>query len=146
MRQADIWAGSFVAVLALLILVVVIPWQIEPAPEGFVSPRLVPQITMSIVALLSVLQVIGALRRTGPDEPMPVSRGEIMALLRIGADFALALALFLWAGPLAAAIALIVGTLLVLGERRLWLIALMPAVLIVAVWYLFYHVLGTAIV
>ena len=77
---------------------------------------------------------------------MPVSRGEIAAFVRIGAVFALALALFLWVSPLAAAIALILGTMLVLGERRIWLLVAMPAGLIVAVWYLFYHVLGTAIV
>lgn len=146
MRQADIWSGAVLALVALLILFVVIPWQIEPAPDGYVSPRLVPQMMMIAVAVLSGLQVLDALRRSGPDEAMPVTRAEIVAFLKIGAVFALALALYLLTGPLAAAIALIVGTLVLLGERRWWLIVAMPAGLIVAVWYLFYHVLGTAIV
>lgn len=146
MRRADIWSGAGIACIALLILVVVIPWQIEEAPEGYVSPRLLPQLMMLAVAALSILQVVGALLRPGPDTPVPVSRAEMMAFARIGAVFALALGLFLWVSPLAAAIALIAGTLLVLGERRIWLILAMTAGLILAVWYLFYQVLGTAIV
>ena len=144
MRRADIWSGAGIACIALLILFVVIPWQIEPAPEGYVSPRLVPQLMMIAVALLSVQQALGAALRRDPDTPMPVTRAEIAAFVKIGAVFALALGLFLWVAPLAAAVALIAGTLVVLGERRLWLILAMPAGLILAVWYLFYHVLGTA--
>ena len=40
---------------------------------------------------------------------------------------------------------LIVGPMLYMGERRLWLLVGVPAVLLVGAWLLFYRVLGTAI-
>ena len=75
-----------------------------------------------------------------------MTREELLALAKISGVFAIALALYLWLSPLAAGIALIAGALIVLGERRIWMIIAMPAGLLLAVWYLFYHVLGTALV
>jgi len=147
MRQADIWSGAGLALVALLVLFVVIPTQIESAPDGYVSPRLVPQMMMVLVACLGALQAYNAWRRTPDgDGGLPVTREELLALAKISGVFALALALYLWVSPLAAGIALIAGALIVLGERRIWMIVAMPAGLLLAVWYLFYHVLGTALV
>ena len=90
-------------------------------------------------------------RADDPDEaeaasPPPISRSELAALARIGAVFALSLALYDWVSPLAAGATLVAGSLLALGERRPLVIVLMPSALLLALWLLFYKVLGTAIV
>jgi hypothetical protein len=150
MRRANLVSGVVLAVFGLVMLFAVIPWQIEPGPEGMVSPSLVPNLMMVLVtglaALLAVTNLRGRTNDPEADPAPPVSRGEMVALLKIGAVFAVALGLYLWVSPLAAGAVLIVGALVVLGERRLPVLVLMPAGLLLALWFLFYRVLGTAIV
>lgn len=151
MRRANVVSGVVLAVLGLVMLVAIIPWQIEAGPDDMMSPRLVPAMMMVVVTGLSVMLAIGNLRSPrGEDgaeaDAPPVSASELMALLRIGAIFAIALALFRFVSPLAAGAALVALSLFSLGERRPAILLLMPAGLLLALWLLFYKVLGTAIV
>lgn len=149
MKRADLISGAFLAAFGLLMLIVVIPAQIDTAPDGFVSPRLVPNLAMIVVTGLSLLLVVKSLRQVD-DSPwgrMKVfSRGEMIALLKIGAVFAVSLAAFLLGAPPVAGIVLVAGTLLLLGERRPLILVLMPAGLLLAIWALFYKLLGSPIV
>ena len=146
MRRANIVSGVVLGLVSLLAIFLVIPWQIAPGPEGYMSPRLVPTMMMVLIAGLSAVLVVNNLRAGGPDEPQPFTRAEMLAAARIGGVFAVSVALYLWVSPLAAGAALVAGALLVLGERRPLIIVLMPAGLLLAIWVLFYKVLGTAIV
>ncbi len=148
MRRANVVSGVVLALFGLAMLFAVIPWQIEPGPQGMMSPRLVPGMMMAFVTALAVLLVINNLRAAPDpeDDVSPISRSELLALVRIGAIFALAVALYSWVSPLAAGAAVVAGSLLALGERRPWMILGMPVVLLLALWFLFYKVLGTAIV
>lgn len=149
-RRANVISGIILAIFGLFMLFAIIPVQIAPGPEGMMSPRLVPTMMMIVVTALAVLLVIANLRvetgRSGPEPGSPVSRSEVIALLKLGAVFALAIVLFLWVSPLAAGTALVVGALVALGERRPLVIVLMPTTLLIALWLLFYKLLGTAIV
>ncbi|MGE4325233.1 MAG: tripartite tricarboxylate transporter TctB family protein [Pseudodonghicola sp.] len=149
MKRADLISGAILAAFGLLMLIVVIPAQIETAPDGFVSPRLVPNLAMILVTGLSLLLVVKNLRPSGDSAWAPAtvfSRGEMIALLKIGAVFAVSLAAFLFGSPLVAGIVLVAGTLLLLGERRPLILVLMPAALLLAIWALFYKLLGSPIV
>jgi len=152
MRRANVVSGVVLAVFGLVMLFAVIPWQIEPGPKDMVSPSLVPNLMMIVITGLAVLLAITNLRdggitgETAEDAAPPISRAELMALVKIGGVFALAVALYLWVSPLAAGAALMIGALVALGERRLLVVVLMPAALLLALWLLFYKVLGTAIV
>ena len=150
MRRADIMSGIVLFLLGLVMLIVVIPTQIEAAPKGFVSPSLVPNMMMVLITFLAGLLVVTTLRdkikEPQTETSGPVSRAEFAALFKLGAVFALALGLYLWVSPLAAGVALIAGSLLAMGERRPLVIVLMPTLILLAVWLLFYKVLGTAIV
>lgn len=150
MRRANVVSGILLSLIGLAALFVLIPWQIEPGPAGMMSPRLVPTIMMAVVTGLALLLVANNLR-PDPDETeeayaWPITRSEIAGLVKLGAVFALSVALFEWVSPLAAGAALVAGTLLVLGERRPLVIVLMPSALLLALWLLFYKALGTAIV
>lgn len=149
MRRANIVSGIVLAVFGLVMIFAVIPWQIEAGPKGMMSPSLVPTMMMGLIVALSVLLVVVNVRAEllspNASSTPPIRRAELFALAKIGAVFALAISLYLWMSPLAAGIALMVGALLALGERRPLVIILMPAVLLFAIWFLFYQVLGTAI-
>lgn len=150
MRHADIASGIVLVVIGLVTLFGVIPWQIEEGPPDMMSPRLVPAMMMVLVIGLSALLAFRSWRdRPAPDAPAeraPITRAELVTLLSMGGVFALAIALYHWVSPLAAGIALMVGALLIFGERRPWVIILMPAAFMLAIWLLFYKVLGTAII
>jgi len=149
MRRANIISGIVLACFGLVMIFAIIPWQIEAGPKGMMSPSLVPTMMMVLITGLSVLlTVINWRARTKEsieDTPNPVSRAELAALVKVGALFALALGLYLWISPLFAGIALVAGALLILGERRPLVLVLMPAGFMLAIWFLFYKVLGTAI-
>lgn len=149
MKKADLISGMVLAVFGLLMLAFVIPMQIEQAPAGYVSPRLVPNLAMIVIVGLSVLLIVKSLRQADAPSVLPevvFSRSEMIALLKVSAVFAVALVLFWLGTPLGAGIALIAGTLVLLGEHRPLILVLMPAGLLLATWVLFYKVLGTAIV
>jgi hypothetical protein len=149
MKRANVISGVVLAMFGLIMLVVVIPWQIDAGPQGMVSPRLVPNMMMIVVTALAVLLVITSLSSDGDDQETnanPVSREEFIALLKFGVIFGVALGLYGWVSPLAAGAALVIGALVILGERRPSVILLMPTALLLALWFLFYKVLGTTIV
>ncbi len=148
MRRANVVSGIVLALFGLVMLFAVIPWQIDPGPEGMVSPRLVPSMMMVLIVALSAILIASNMRapQDGLPEPgLPLTWGELVALAKIGAVFTVAILLFVFVSPLAAGAALIVGSLVALGERRPLVLVLMPAVLLLALWALFYKVLGTAI-
>jgi hypothetical protein len=144
MKRTEFLSGAGLFVIALLTLFVVIPWQIDEA-EGYLSPRLVPQIAISLVAFLAALQAFNALRGIQSSGVTPFRREELIALAKIAAVFALSLALFKWVAPLAAGVALTAGFFIALGERRPLLIVLATAGLLLAVWLVFYRLVGTTI-
>ena len=145
MKRANAISGLVLAIFAALTLVVIIPWQIEPGPRGMMSPRLVPQIMMGAILLLSVLLLVTNLGPDASGAPSPFTRAELAALGAIGAIFAVSLVLYYLVGPLAFGLALVGGSLLVLGERRPLVVAGIPLILMLLLWVLFYKVLGTAI-
>lgn len=149
MKKADFVSGLILGVFGLTMLIFVIPAQIETAPEGYISPRLVPNLTMILITGLSALLMLRSLRGIGytpMDDSSVFFRSEMMALLKISGVFAVSVALFAWNMPLLAGIALIVGTLIALGERRPLVIVVMPTGLLLVVWLVFYRLLGTVIV
>lgn len=120
MKRADLISGIVLAVFGLMMLAFVIPLQIEQAPPGYVSPRLVPNLAMIFIVGLSVLLIVKSLRKAGEPPLLPdavFSRSELIALLKISAVFIVALVLFWLGTPLGAGIVLIAGTLVLLGEQ-----------------------------
>ncbi len=149
MRRANIISGVILAIFGLVMLAVVIPLQIDPGPDGMMSPRLVPGMMMGVVIALSLLLVINNIRAKEPeaaDAGPPISRNELLALAKIGAVFGAAILLYLLVSPLPAGAVIVIGALVALGERRPLVLIAMPAGLLAAIWFLFYKVLGTGIV
>ncbi len=147
MPKSDLVAGIVLLLFGLAMLAVVIPTQTSEGGDATISPALLPQICAAGItglAALLTLQAAGRLRR-GAAAGVRVPAAEWWALLAVLLAVAAAMALFVWVSPAAAAALLIAGPMLYMGERRLWLLAGVPAALIIGAWFLFYRVLGTAI-
>lgn len=146
MRTANLMSGVILFAFGAVVLFLVIPNQIEEGPDGMMSPRLVPQMMIGLIMGLSVLLALSNLsKESDAGEAPPFTRSELVAFGAIMGLFALSLALYAALGALAGALSLIVGTLLVLGERRPVVLTLMPLGLIGGTYLLFTRVLGTAI-
>lgn len=146
MRSANLVSGVILIGFSISMLMWIIPAQIEEGPAGMMSPRLLPQMMVWLIFGLATLLIASNLRiNINTPEVSPITSSELLALAKIGGVFAVALALFLTTGPLLAGIALITGAQVILGERRLHVIALVPFVLIGGIYLLFYRLLGTAI-
>lgn len=147
MPKSDLIAGIVLLVFGLAMLAVVIPTQTSEGGDATISPALLPQICsvgITGLAVLLTLQATGRLRR-GVAAGVAVPAAEWWAMLAVVLAVGAAIALFVWVSPAVAAVLLIVGPMLYMGERRLWLLVGVPAALIVGAWFLFYRVLGTAI-
>lgn len=147
MRRADLWSGIILAVVGLASIFIIVPAQIAPGPAGYMSPRLVPTMMMTLVTGLAILMIVRNITPRPDDKIAAIfTRSEAMAVLQLAAVFAGALALYHWTTPLIAGIALVLGALVALGERRPLVLLAMPGILMLLIWLLFYKLLGTAIV
>lgn len=146
MRIANLMSGVVLIVFSMFMLLWIIPVQIEEGPDEMMSPRLLPIMMIWLILGLSILLIVSNLRISSRKlDVSPITLLELLALAKIGGVFAVALSLFLISGPLLAALTLIIGTQVVLGERRPLFIALVPFMLIGGTYLLFYRLLGTAI-
>lgn len=146
MRRVDFWTGVILAAFGLVSIFAIIPAQIAPGPDGYMSPRLVPTMMMTLITGLAVLIILKNIHADEDTAGSPLFTGaEIFAVVKLSAVFAIALTLYRFTTPLFAGIALVTGALLVLGERRIHVILGMPAILMLLIWLLFYKLLGTAI-
>ncbi len=147
MPKSDLIAGIVLLVFGLAMLAVVIPTQTSEGGDASISPALLPQICavgITGLAVMLTLQAAGRLRR-GAAAGVRVPAAEWWSALAVLLAVAGAIALFIWVSPALAAAAMVVGLMLYMGERRIWLLVGIPAVLLIGAWLLFYRVLGTAI-
>ncbi len=145
--QSDVIAGVLLTIFGLITLSVLIPTQTSSAGDASISPALLPQIcTVGItgLAVLLTLRAVGRLRR-GLAAGQAVPNAEWLSSIAVIVAVAASIVLFKFINPAVGAAFLIVGLMLYMNERRLWLLIGIPAVLLIGAWFLFYRVLGTAI-
>ena len=150
MKKANLVSGILLLVFSIVLLFWLIPWQVEEAYDGQVSPRLLPQICAVGIGVLSLVLIFGnwdAFTEPGAkDAPPALTWPEIRAWLVISVLLAVSIFVFTLAGPIPSSVLLIAGVLFAMGERRILPYILIPAVLLTGSYFMFYKLLGTAIV
>lgn len=148
MKKAELVSGLVLLAFGVLLWVVLIPWQIAPAPGATISPRMMPQLCAAVLVVLSFiligqswLYLRGRREHTGP----VFSRGELVAAFGVVALFGVAAALFVFTGPLLPGLVVVILPMLALGERRVAVLTLLPAGLMSGSWLLIYVALGTSL-
>ncbi len=148
MRTANLISGVVLLIFGLLLLFWLIPWWVEEAFGGEVSPRLLPQICAIGICVLSVILIATNLRADADpaNTKPPIGWYEARAALVIAVLLAASIYLFTIAGPIPSSLLLITGVMFAMGERRILPYILIPAVLLTGSYVLFYQILGTAII
>jgi putative tricarboxylic transport membrane protein len=149
LRKSDFISGIALLGFGLVFLLFVIPFDIEAGPEGVLPPSLVPNLMMGLIVFLSLILIVKNRRRpegeNAEDEHSPISSPEMKAVVWVVVLMASSILLFLWGGALPAAVVLVVGLMLAMGERRPLPLVLTPASLMLGAYLLFYQLLGTSI-
>ena len=145
--KADIWIGT-----GLLAFCGFAAWRTMRIRGGFTTsvagPSFVPWIMVGAIALLACVLILRAMRRqraAGTGAGAVIDMPDRRTLLRLGA-FALLLAAYSAAffplGYLPATLATFVLGLLLIGERKPWLLIGFPVVMTAAVYFAFTELLS----
>jgi len=149
LRKSDFISGIALLGFGLVFLLFVIPFDIEAGPEGVLAPSLVPNLMMGLIVFLSLILIVKNRRPSADpqasDERSPISIPEAKAVVWVVAILAAAILLFMWFGAIPAAVVLVVGLMLAMGERRPLPLIVTPASLMIGAYLLFYQLLGTSI-
>lgn len=148
MRKADIVSGTVLLCGSLYMILWGIPAQIDAVAHATISPRTLPFVCATLVALLSGILVLTRFRSpsAGEDEGSALTRGHLLWTGIILGSVLLGLLLLGRLGPLVACASVIVILMLALGERRPVALVALPGGLILLGWVLFHEILGTAVV
>lgn len=133
--SADRMTGAFFLIFGVILYVVIIPIYVEEVDGGWLKPATVPN------AIAVVLALCGALLMLKPTQHRVQPRSEFLfaglyfALLAVGL-FVMSYAGFLYSAPVIA-----LAVMLLIGERRLFWLAMGVAGMPLAIWFLVARVL-----
>tara|TARA_R110002096_G_scaffold122959_1_gene266196 strand:+ start:2499 stop:2936 length:438 start_codon:yes stop_codon:yes gene_type:complete len=144
MPKADLIAGTLLMASGLLLLFVIIPDQTVQNTGAAIPPALLPQICAVGITVLAAILTLNAIRGTAEEAPAP-KPSEWRAMAAIVVIVLAGTVLFEYVHPAVAGAFVVLATMLYMGERRWYLLAGLPAGLVLGVYLLFYEVLGTAI-
>ncbi len=144
MPKADLIAGVLLMTFGLLLLFWIIPAHTDQDTGAAVPPALLPQICAIGITALAAILTINALRGTTPPGKAPkltewAAMGAVLTIIIAGAI------MFKFVHPAAAGAFVSAATMLYMGERRLYLLILLPGTLVLSIYLSFYEFLGTAI-
>ena len=141
-RTSDLWIGA-----GVLGFCGFAAWRTTYIKAGFNSsaagPSMVPWLMIGMIAGLSILMMLRALRRPAGGESVPVpERGTLLAMGAFAILMFAYAATFMPLGYLPATLATFVIGLLLLGERNWLIVILFPIAMTAAVWLGFTRFLG----
>jgi len=150
-RIFDIVSCAVVALFGLALLFVIIPgWvPVESGPGFGLAATTMPNVAVVTATALAVMFFAYRVYDLHPggesdedyDATPPITRANWLFLLR-GSLFLIAMtALFDWAGFLVAGPPTVAGFMLMMGERRIWPVALTSIGATVAIWGFFWQFL-----
>lgn len=144
MPKADLIAGVALAAIGLALLFWIIPMQTQQNTGAAVPPDLVPNICAAGITVLAAILTLRAARGNIPAGEIPES-SEWAAMVAVVIVVVAGAVLFEYVHPAAAGFFVCLAPMLYMGERRWYLLLALPGALVLAVYLLFYEVLGTAI-
>lgn len=144
MPKADLIAGVLLMGVGLALVFWIIPMQTDQNTGAVVPPALLPQVCAIGITVLAAILTLNAARGRMP-EAEPTKPSEWAAMVAIVAVVICGALLFEYVHPAVAGFFVCLAPMLYMGERRWYLLLALPGGLVLAIYLLFYEVLGTAI-
>jgi hypothetical protein len=143
MNKAEIAVSAVLALIGLALVIVVIPSQTSPAEDVTLGPAAFPTGCAALIAMLSAIRLFGLIKAGCASDGARREAVQWKTAAAVGLLIAVSIGIFKLISPLAAALLFLPTCMALMGERRPLVLIATPAVLVSAVYVLFYQVLGT---
>ena len=155
--KPDFYASVVLFILGLVVFFIIIPQQIIVEDDALIGPDLLPNICILLIISLSFLLLIKTIKSLDNSSQevktnlTSLEYREKFTLLDSKRVFLLSLNIFIsiliftYIDVLASVTVLSIGSCLICGIKKLWIIIILPACLLLLAYFLLYKVLGTAI-
>ena len=164
-NKSDFVASIVLFLTGIIFYFIIIPQEIILEDEAVIGPDLLPNICIILITFLSILLFFKSMSKVSTDLKIDAQKTDnsikdSSTILNIQNDFSsielkrvlfllltilISILLFIYLDVLVASIFLIVGSCIVCGLRKVWVIITLSTGLISLAYFLLYKVLGTAI-
>ena len=164
-NKSDFVASIVLFLTGIIFYFIIIPQEIILEDEAVIGPDLLPNICIILITFLSILLFFKSMSKVSTDLKIDAQKTDnsikdSSTILNIRNDFSaielkrvlfllltilISILLFIYLDVLVASIFLIVGSCIVCGLRKVWVIITLSTGLISLAYFLLYKVLGTAI-
>ena len=164
-NKSDFVASIVLFLTGIIFYFIIIPQEIILEDEAIIGPDLLPNICIILITFLSILLFFKSMSKVSTDLKIDAKKTDnsikdSSTILNIRNDFSaielkrvlfllltilISILLFIYLDVLVASIFLIVGSCIVCGLRKVWIIITLSTGLISLAYFLLYKVLGTAI-
>ncbi len=164
-NKSDFVASIVLFLTGIIFYFIIIPQEIILEDEAVIGPDLLPNICIILITFLSILLFFKSMSKVSTDLKIDAKKTDnsikdSSTILNIRNDFSaielkrvffllltilISILLFIYLDVLVASIFLIVGSCIVCGLRKVWVIITLSTGLISLAYFLLYKVLGTAI-
>lgn len=164
-NKSDFVASIVLFLTGIIFYFIIIPQEIILEDEAVIGPDLLPNICIILITFLSILLFFKSMSKVSTDLKIDAKKTDnsikdSSTILNIRNDFSaielkrvffllltilISILLFIYLDVLVASIFLIVGSCIVCGLRKVWIIITLSTGLISLAYFLLYKVLGTAI-
>jgi len=164
-NKSDFIASIVLFLTGIIFYFIIIPQEIIPEDDAVIGPDLLPNICIILITFLSILLFLKSISKvefkvTIDTKKTDSSILDSSTILNIRNDFSsieikrvffllltilISILLFIYLDVLVASFFLIVGSCIVCGLRKIWVIIALSTSLISLAYFLLYKVLGTAI-
>ena len=164
-NKSDFVASIVLFLTGIIFYFIIIPQEIILEDEAVIGPDLLPNICIILITFLSILLFFKSMSKVSTDHKIDAQKTDnsikdSSTILNIRNDFSaielkrvlfllltilISILLFIYLDVLVASIFLIVGSCIVCGLRKVWVIITLSTGLISLAYFLLYKVLGTAI-
>ena len=164
--KSDFIASIVLFLIGVIFYFIIIPQEIVLEDEAVLGPDLLPNICILLIIFLSALLFFKSISKDKPnnkgvkDTDIKDAETNFASLINIRSGFTLieirrvffllttiltSILLFIYVDVLLASIFLIIGSCIVCGLKKIWIIGSLSFSLIILAYFLLYKVLGTAI-
>ena len=155
--KPDFYASLVLLILGLVVFFIIIPQQIIVEDEAVIGPDLLPNICILLIISLSFLLLIKTIKSldnssqevktnlTSLEYREQFSLLESKRVFLLSLNIFISILIFTYIDVLASVTLLTIGSCLICGIKKLWIIIILPACLLLLAYFLLYQVLGTAI-
>ena len=164
-NKSDFVASIVLFLTGIIFYFIIIPQEIILEDEAVIGPDLLPNICIILITFLSILLFFKSMSKVSTDLKIDAQKTDnsikdSSTIVNIRNDFSaielkrvlfllltilISILLFIYLDVLVASIFLIVGSCIVCGLRKVWVIITLSTGLISLAYFLLYKVLGTAI-